>query len=89
MFKTETFSTKIGLSIVAVTGFSSLRDELPNFARSENDRQSFDDSLDHVSRFSIGRRSKLPVGAVSLLCSQTEIRQSIITENLDFPPSQD
>jgi hypothetical protein len=33
--------------------------------------------------------SKLPVGAVSLLCSQTEIRQSIITENLDFSPSQD
>jgi hypothetical protein len=50
-FRIEAFTTKIGLSSDAVTGFSSLRDELPNFARSENDRQSFDDSLDHVSRF--------------------------------------
>jgi hypothetical protein len=39
--RTETLSTKIGLSIGAVMGFSSLRDELPNFARSENDRQRF------------------------------------------------
>jgi hypothetical protein len=30
----ETFSTKIGLSIGAVIGFSSLRDELPNLRRS-------------------------------------------------------
>jgi hypothetical protein len=38
--RTEAFSTKIGLSIGAVIGSSSLRDELPNFARRENDRQS-------------------------------------------------
>jgi hypothetical protein len=29
--RTEVFSTKTGLSIVAVTGLSSLRDELPEF----------------------------------------------------------
>jgi len=32
-FRTEALSIKTGLSIVAVTGSSSLRDELPNFGR--------------------------------------------------------
>jgi len=31
--RTETLSTKTGLSIVAAIGFSSLRDELPEFRR--------------------------------------------------------
>jgi hypothetical protein len=37
----ETFSTKNGLSIFSATGFSSLRDELPEFRHTgvENDRQ--------------------------------------------------
>jgi hypothetical protein len=38
---TATLNTKIGLSIGAAIGSSSLRDELPNFARGENDRQPF------------------------------------------------
>jgi hypothetical protein len=33
----ETLSTKTGLSIVAVIGLSSLRDELPEFQALEND----------------------------------------------------
>jgi hypothetical protein len=40
---TATLSTKTGPSIVAVTGLSSLRDELPEFRRTDvgNDRQAF------------------------------------------------
>ena len=39
--RTEAFNTKIGLSGGAVTGWSFLCDELPDFGRSENDRQPF------------------------------------------------
>jgi hypothetical protein len=35
--RTETLKTKTGLSIVAVTRLSSLRDELPEFQALEND----------------------------------------------------
>jgi hypothetical protein len=37
--RTDAFSTKIGLSSGAVTVCCSLCDELPDFGRSENDRQ--------------------------------------------------
>jgi len=41
-FRTEALSTKIGLSIGAVTVCCSLCDELADFGRSENDRQLFE-----------------------------------------------
>jgi hypothetical protein len=38
-FLIDAFTTKIGLSFGTLIGSFSLRDELPNFGRSENDRQ--------------------------------------------------
>ena len=40
--RTEYFSTKIGISFDPLIGCCSLCDELPNFKRSENDRQTLE-----------------------------------------------